>query len=204
MQPNYPQASVTQHQQSQATNNRAYQIAQPGGAIGSTVNLGNNRQGTVVDTRQYEGEAYVLEEREGQRREIGVNKGASVIKEVTTGQPYLVSETMIGKENEKVYEQAINVTEYRPNIRQQIVQKQIEQVVERPVVMERFVDRHFDVIVQRPVAHYTEVEIPYDVIYEREVEHIIERDVVTEKILEIPIHRHIEIPYEKIIEFQVA
>jgi hypothetical protein len=60
----------------------------------------------------------VVEEREGQRREIGLNKGASVVKDVRTGQPYLVSQKDLGMENEKIYEQALNTKEYRPNIRQ--------------------------------------------------------------------------------------
>lgn len=74
-----------------------------------------------MDTRQYEGQSYVLEERQGQRVEVGRNQRPSVVKDVRTGQAHLVSEVMIGEQNEKVYEQALQTRELRPSIQQQIV-----------------------------------------------------------------------------------
>lgn len=93
-----------------------YAIDQPGGAIGQQVRLSHNRVGTIVDTRQYEGESYVVEEREGERREVGRNQRPSTVKEIRTGQAYLVSENIVGEPNEKVYEQALEEREYRPSI----------------------------------------------------------------------------------------
>jgi hypothetical protein len=40
------------------------------------------------------------------------------VKDIKTGQAYLVSETLVGQENEKVYEQALEAREYRPSIQQ--------------------------------------------------------------------------------------
>jgi len=73
-----------------------YQIDQPGGGIGTKVQLSNNRIGTIVDTRQYEGETRLVDEIKGERREVGRNARPSTVKEVKTGEAYLVSENLIG------------------------------------------------------------------------------------------------------------
>jgi hypothetical protein len=40
------------------------------------------------------------------------------VKDIRTGQAYLVSENLVGEQNEKVYEQALQAREYRPSIQQ--------------------------------------------------------------------------------------
>lgn len=43
------------YQMNQYVTGQPYQISQPGGVVGSKVQLSNNRTGTIVDTRSYEG-----------------------------------------------------------------------------------------------------------------------------------------------------
>jgi len=137
----------------------------------------NIRGSTLIGVK--EGQSRFLEERYVGERITNVTHRHLEERIVSTNKPEL-----------KSYVHEVETYEDEPEIRERVVEKQVEVLVEKKVPVHKYVDVPYDVIVERPIEKIIEKEI--------EIEKIMEREI--EKLVEIPIERIVEIPYERIIE----
>lgn len=137
----------------------------------------NIRGSTLIGVK--EGQSRFIEERYVGERITNVTHRHLEERIVSTAKPEL-----------KSYVQEIETYEDEPEIRERIVEKEVEVLVEKRVPVHKYVDVPYDVIVERPIEKIIEKEI--------EIEKIMEREI--QKLVEIPIERIVEIPYERIVE----
>lgn len=137
----------------------------------------NIRGSTLIGVK--EGQSRFIEERYVGERITNVTHRHLEERIVSTAKPEL-----------KSYVHEIETYEEEPEIRERIVEKEVEVLVEKKVPVHRYVDVPYDVIVERPIEKLIEKEI--------EIEKVMEREI--QKLVEIPIERIVEIPYERIVE----
>ena len=146
--------------------------------------LGNSdrviRGSTLIGVK--EGQSRFLEERYVGERITNVTHRHLEERIISSAKPEMRS-----------YVHEVETYEDEPEIRERIVEKEVEVLVEKRVPVHRYVDVPYDVIVERPIEKIIEMEI--------EIEKIMEREI--QKLIEIPIERIVEIPYERLVEKRV-
>lgn len=128
---------------------------------------------------------------------------------VTESEPRFIEERYVGERITNITHRNLEeriVSSMRPEPRQYV--QEIETYEDEPEVRERIVEKEVEVLVEKRVPVHRYVDVPYDVIVERPIEKIIEKEIEIEKIMErqiqkmveIPIERIVQIPYERIVE----